>query len=479
MKVLIHALSQVSSKFLTKLLGFFAFTLMVKYLGTEGYGRYSYVLAFVSFFAMFADMGLNANLFKDASKRPGQAPKQLGQSLLLEGLLLPLLVTVVAFAALFMEQDHKLWVFIVLAAVGTYSRTLSQAFIQVFNGREHFHLTAVIDFIESAINLALVALVVWQNWHISGLLLMLAIKHALVLIVNMVMYFWKRYRLTWSFDLREIRHLMWMAMPFVVIGALNNVYQQVDIIMLKHMTNFEEVGSYGSAYRLLTFVFLIGSTLAGVAFPQLAQRSNQMDTRFFRFFNLSGRMLTYASVLITVNCVAGGQGIMRLLFGSSFNYAGVIFVVLSLSVTINFFALIPTYTLVAIEALWQYALVYVFSVAGNVFFNWLAIPRWQAIGASAATIFTEFITIIIVYVYVRRRLHVPAMFSLSRGLGFGLVTVISVGAAFYWRRLDLWWAIPGASLTFLTLFFAFRILNAEDWEWLLRMRGQFKFSGRG
>ena len=474
MKIVKNAFSQLSSKFLTKCLGFFTFTWTVHYLGVNGYGRYSYITTFVSFFAMFSDMGMNANLFKDVSKQPSKAAEQLGLTLGVEALVLPVLLLLLSGIAWTLEPDRVLWLFIVFAAFGTLSRVFSQSVIQVLNGLEHFHLTAALDIVESAINLGLIGAVVLGDLKIKGLLLSLIVKHVAMLLISLVCYFRLKGSIRWNWNHKALTNLIWLSFPFVVIGLLNNVYQQMDIIMLKHMTNFDVVGAYGAAYRLLTFVFLLGATLSGVIFPRLAQKSNQVDAESYRFYGLSGRMLAYLALGINILCVVAGQRGIEMILGHDFDYGGKIFVVLSLSIVINFLALIPTYTLMATEKLWRYAGVYVVSVLVNVAINFLAIPRWSGLGAAWATNVTELVTLYFIYDLVRRSLKTPHLFDVAQLLRFLLVSGIGIGAAFYARSWPIFISLPVFALLYILLLRAGRVLSDDDQAWVTEFFGRLR-----
>src|SRR5258706_15870288 len=65
--IFINTSSQVIAKAATVVLGFFTVGLLTRYLGVEQYGVYSLVFAYLAFFGIFADFGLQLTLVRDLS----------------------------------------------------------------------------------------------------------------------------------------------------------------------------------------------------------------------------------------------------------------------------------------------------------------------------------------------------------------------------------------------------------------------------
>jgi hypothetical protein len=98
--------------------------------------------------------------------------------------------------------------------------------------------------------------------------------------------------------------------------------------------------------------------------------------------------------------------------------------------------------------------------------NDFAIPRWQAIGASVATIVTELVTIGIVYLYVKKRMQAPHMFEFNLFMRLLLWLGLSLSAAFFIRQWPLWYSIPFILGLTAALALGLRILSKEDKDWL-------------
>jgi len=57
-KVAYNTIMQIISKVITALLGLAVVTIMTRYLGRTGFGQYTTIITFLSFFGIFSDLGL-------------------------------------------------------------------------------------------------------------------------------------------------------------------------------------------------------------------------------------------------------------------------------------------------------------------------------------------------------------------------------------------------------------------------------------
>jgi O-antigen/teichoic acid export membrane protein len=73
-KIAANTLYQIITKLSTSASGFIITILIAHYLGTQGYGQYTKVTAFVSMFYLVADFGLNAIFLQ---LNPKEAPVRL------------------------------------------------------------------------------------------------------------------------------------------------------------------------------------------------------------------------------------------------------------------------------------------------------------------------------------------------------------------------------------------------------------------
>ena len=66
-RIFVNTTSQIVAKGATVVLGFLTVGLLTRYLGVAQYGIYNLVFAYLTFFGIFADFGLQLSLVRDLS----------------------------------------------------------------------------------------------------------------------------------------------------------------------------------------------------------------------------------------------------------------------------------------------------------------------------------------------------------------------------------------------------------------------------
>src|SRR5262245_31366249 len=72
---------------LSKGLVFLSLLVLTRKLGAEGFGRFTSLFVYVSFFSVVIDAGIESIVIREISKNPKEAPRRLGDALLLRGIL--------------------------------------------------------------------------------------------------------------------------------------------------------------------------------------------------------------------------------------------------------------------------------------------------------------------------------------------------------------------------------------------------------
>src|SRR5574337_987421 len=139
-----NALSLLSANVVSNALGFLITVVLVRYLGPEGIGRYTYVTTYAALFAIFSSFGLYLVLTRDVAAAPGEVPARLGSVLLLQALLSPLALVVTVGSALVFHPGAEVGL-IALSGIGVVLTSLAATYGAVVTGREKIHLNALVN----------------------------------------------------------------------------------------------------------------------------------------------------------------------------------------------------------------------------------------------------------------------------------------------------------------------------------------------
>ena len=92
----------------------FVIVYLARYLGTEGFGKYSFVFVYLAFFNIITDLGLQQILVREMAREPSTTPKLIGNAYVIRLLLTVFAVglTIIIITLLPYPADTTLYVYI-------------------------------------------------------------------------------------------------------------------------------------------------------------------------------------------------------------------------------------------------------------------------------------------------------------------------------------------------------------------------------
>lgn len=317
-----NAISLLSANLISSAVGFAVTVLLVRYLGVEGIGRYTYFTTYAALFGILSNFGLYLVLTRQVAARPREADAQLGAVLLLQALLSPLALSVTVGSALLFHPASEILP-IALAGVGVVLASAAGTYGAVVAGQERIHLNAAVS-VGMAVLWGLLALgLVALQLGVFGLLVLFAI-HKLAHVSALRLVCHRACGVTPRFDLRAlpVRRLLGAAAPFALLIVLNDFYWSVGIILLGWLKGAEEVGIFAAAFRVIAVLVAIIGTISGVLYPRFSHLFTADRGAFDR---VVGQTRKYALAIglplgLGISLLSGS--IIAFLFGPEFAAAG-------------------------------------------------------------------------------------------------------------------------------------------------------------
>lgn len=398
-----------------KALRFFVGVWMVRYLGPENYGIYSYAVSIAALLETFTTLGLNQIVIRECSRDRYENDRVLATAFWLRGIAAVVVVTVLAAVILRVEDD---W--------------LTRTAVLVVAGRMFFNTSLVADlwfqsqiqskysvYARSVANLAAAGLQVAAILAGTDVLVFLAILT--VQSVIQAIGFAVAIRrlgppLTRLLPSKALsRTLLKDSWPLMISAFSTMVYMKVDQIMIKNMTGQAEVGIYASAVKLSELWYFIPVAIANSVFPEIVRSREDLSTseymgRIQKFYDVMAG-LAYA-VAIPVSLAA--PYVVPLVLGEEYVEASYILQIHVWSFIFIALGVARGKWLVA-ENLTKYAMMAtVVGAATNIGLNLFLIPMQGGYGAAWATLISYAI-----YAYVTLALTPPtrkAFVQLSKAI---------------------------------------------------------------
>ncbi len=355
--------------------------------GGLGYGEFTKVTAFVAFFYLLADAGLNAlYLQKDQDNRYF---RDLFWTRVMLGIALVFLVSAVT---LFLPYDPRTKIgFSVEVRLGIilYALTiLQQAIIYtagaVFQKKQQFNFSMVANISGSLVSLFCVAIFLLFAKSLLSVLLAFVVGWSVTAFLSLL---WAKQKLLpFSFHWSFIRALLKESTPLSAMLLINLVYFRADIFLLSFLRPATDVGIYGLSYKFFDFLIAIPTFLSNSLYPLLLHHVNN---RQVFYYVISKYFIVFLALSVLIVIPSWFLSPVFSLIKKDFAQAVVPFRILLLSVPFFFMTSFLQWILIAKKKQTFLMWVYFFSAVLNIVLNLVFIPIGSYIASAWITCVSE------------------------------------------------------------------------------------------
>lgn len=202
------------------------------------------------------------------------------------------------------------------------------------------------------------------------------------------------------------RHIKPVSILLITMVA-TDLYNQIDVTMMGSICSKEEIGYYTYAIKLIRMVTSIAAAISATMLPRLSQFFSEEKKADFQ--NLSNKVLS-AVILLIIPCVAGvilcSNNIILVLYGEEFIGAIPLIRILSpiiLIIAISYLCGSIVLTAINKEKYLLYA-----TLAGacvNIVLNALLIPKYHGNGAAVASVIAELTVFLFHFIFSKRYIN--------------------------------------------------------------------------
>lgn len=405
-----NTLVQFGGKIISVLLSFLTVALLTRYLGTAGYGNFTLVFVYMSFFGVFADFGLQLTIVRELAQKNIDTDKIYGTYFWLKFLLVFVSTILALIVLLFFPYSQTLKIGIIVGALAVGIGGLSGYGTAIFQSNIRLDLVTLIDVITKLVTVGLIAAFVFLKlsfYHIVATVLFGNIVGFLVTIVILKKFI----RFNFYYDHLLAKKIIQWSFPIGLTSFFSLAYFKLDTIMLSVMRSSAEVGIYSLAYKILENILVLWGFYMASVYPVLSGFSDDRR-RFLGLFKKSIFIAFGSSVFLIFIGFISAPTLINVFGGGGFHASILPFKILLFSVPI-FFLDNLFYTLFLIKkkiAIVLYGMTLVLIV--NFFLNLIFIPRNGYIAASYITILSE-LALLLFYLTMLFQLKIRTQKSVS------------------------------------------------------------------
>ena len=351
----------------------------------EGIGQVAYGQNIVSYFVMFANLGIPQYGTREIAGREGNVDRLFSELVTIQ-----LLATAVSAAAY--------GTFLALAVPGEsllYRVLGLELLSQLFNidwlyqGKEEYGYIAARSLTVKLFSLAALLLFVRrrEDTVVYGLILCLGTgcNH----VVNLL-HGGNYAKLTFQ-GLRLRQHLK-PVMALMLSAVTASLYCKVDVTMLGAMAGQEQVGFYTSAHKVVNLVLTLAAAVTGVFLPRLSQMYGGDRESYEACLAMGLKAVLLLALPGCVGLMLTAEDLTAVLFGRAFAPAAPVIRILAVLIVIKGAGDLLCYqALISAGEERKLILARVAAGLANIGLNALLIPRWGCLGAAAASVASELV----------------------------------------------------------------------------------------
>jgi O-antigen/teichoic acid export membrane protein len=429
-------------------------------LGDTRYGQYTTLIAYSAIVSVVADLGFNPLYTREAARNRKELGDYLGTLLIFKVVLSAASIVIFAIAFGFGTRLTSLIIpGAALLIATTYANQLRNTFYAV--GRAEFDAVALIA--EIVIQAGLILFGARRHSGVAYFVWAYAASYVFTIVYSLVVIrVFKLGQVRFRIDRNLVMRWMPLALPFAMTSFLTNVYFDADRVILPLFRPFAEVGWYTFAYKpfeALQFIPLaiqvVVYPLLGVYFVTDASRLKVGYTRFFKVLVLLGFPLTVGTFIL----VHPIGRLFRLFPQSEPSLRILSFAIVFLFANSAFYAMLN-----AMNRQHLNAAAVGLAAAINIALNFVFIPFYGYLAASATTVITEAALCAFGWWFVQRQRPDLRLDVIAVAWRIALAGLVMGAVLYPLSHFSIFISAPAGLVVYVVALYLLRAIDPEEWQ---------------
>jgi O-antigen/teichoic acid export membrane protein len=401
-RVLGNSLLRVGGYAIGAGLFFGTIVLIARYLGTEGFGHFSFILAVVSVLQLVADMGVRNIVIRDIALEKAKFHLHLStaRTLLwsLSGLSLACVVVLANLVDLTADLRHSMY----LAGVAVIMTFYGLGYSAVLRAFEEMQWDIAGFVLHKIVFMALIWLVTQTSLGLRGVF-------AAMLLANTLqwLYYWgvvslRHGRTKPSLNFTAAWGLLWDAFPLGIAEILRRLTRHVDKLLLAALSTPMALGLFSAAYKFLEAMTPFTANLTLPLFPVFSRFARVSPGKLFGAYEQSLKFLYVLGMPLAVIMFVLSESLVVLCFGEAYRDAAAVLRLVAPGAVFSLPTSVYGYVFTALGRQRLYMGCVAASLAVNALLDLLLIPFYSYQGAAIATLTAEAVLFLAGLMMLRR-----------------------------------------------------------------------------
>ncbi|MBN2010357.1 flippase [candidate division KSB1 bacterium] len=402
-----------------KVLAFALIPFAARYLGDDGFGKFSLASTIMFFVFLLNDLGINTYITREIARDKKLAEKYFYNAIAIKMLIIVfnfmVLLIFLKFANYSIDTNKAI---IIFAGYGI-ATSIFQMSVGVYQAFERMEYEAIIYTFEKIFVTALGILLLYKGFGLivfCGVFLAGGTISIFLSIFILERYFSFRIK-NISIEWKVIRSLVVNSTPFGLSILISTIYNYVGILLLSLMQSPEIVGWYAASSKFISITNIIPMVLIAATYPALSRGANQADSRMGELYNKCFRYLTFVALPTIVGTVILSRPIVDIIYGSQYTNAILPLKILAWAAALVYYNIFFTGVLKAANLQTLMVKILLVALTINTVLNVTLIHYFSYIGAAITTVSTEvFIFLTHLFIIHKRVIKLDTYAFILKGL---------------------------------------------------------------
>ncbi len=468
-----NTIIQLAGKIIATILGLFTIALMTRYLGTFGFGQYTTIMTFLSFFAVLADLGLTLVTTQMISQPQVEPDKILGNLFGLRFITALIFLGLAPLVVIFFPYQSIVKIGITITTLSFFFIALNQILVGLYQKNLKMQIVAGAEILSRLALLVGIIIIVIFKLGLLGIMTATIISSLVSFLIH-YLYSFKLARLKLLFDWPVWREILKKSWPLALTIAFNLIYLRADTLILSLLKEQSTVGLYGASYKVVDILTTLPFMFAGLVLPLMTAAWATSNTQYFKkILQKSFDVMAIMALPLLIGTQFVAQPIMALVAGRDFSLAGNILQILILAVSFIFLGTIFSHAIIAIDQQKKIIKAYIFTALSSLVAYLIFIPPFSYYGAAWVTVYSEVvIAVASFYLIYKYSGFLPNLNIFFKSMLASLIMALAV--YFIWPRLNLFITLAIAGLVYFVALYLTKAITKND---LLNLLDMEKING--
>jgi O-antigen/teichoic acid export membrane protein len=384
---------------------------IARYLGKEGFGSYSLILAFLYTFNILADLGLYSLMTREIS-RPGADEKKIASNIFTLRIIALLIFLGLAIIAIwFFPYTSQIKLGVLIASVAFLFMSSTQVLMGIFQKYLRMDKPSLAELIGRLTQLGLVILFVSLDLGFFAILFAVIISTFLIFIINFI-FARGHIPFTFAFNFSLWKKLLKAALPIGISIIFTLIYFRIDSIFLSlpainraSISPIADVGIYNIAYKVLEGLIFFPAMFVGLVMPLLSKFAFSNPEQFKKIFQKTLDVLIIFIIPLIIGLLILSLPMVVLIGGKDFTASAQALQILAFAIGLIFLGNLFGHSIIALDKQKIAAWIYFGGMIFNVITNLIFIPKYSYLGAAMTTVFTEVLVTVLMFYLIYKTIH--------------------------------------------------------------------------